>query len=146
MDTAINYQQLQAGPDKGQHDQATTSTPLRLDLASGDFSFWTAQGEAFLAQPVRGDKFVTSRARPGLISLGGDYWDGPYPVGNLNNYWISTDDHLTGSLTSDEFPITAQFPWFSFLISGTDDITVCFVALLVKATPTNAQKFTGKYP
>lgn len=147
MDTTINAQQPSARPHKNSHDQATISNPtLRLDFASGDLSFWTAQGDAFLMQPIHGHKFVTSQARPGLISLGGDYWDGPYPIGNLNSHWISTEDHLTGSLTSDEFLIRAQFPWFSLLISGSDDITSCSVALLVKATSTNTQKFAARYP
>lgn len=121
----------------------TTTDPLRLDFESGDLSFWTAEGEAFLRQPIRGDRFVTSHVKPGLISLGGDYWNGPYPVGHQGDYWISTQDHLTGTLTSDEFVIDASFPWFSFLISGSDDLAACNVSLLVRATENNAPRFAG---
>jgi microsomal dipeptidase-like Zn-dependent dipeptidase len=146
MNTTTNHQQQPTGSPQAQSDQIATSSPFCPNFASGDLRCWTAEGEAFLRQPICGDKFVTSQAKPRLISLGGDYWDGPYPVGNLNTYWISTEDHQTGTLTSDEFPLVAQFPWFNFLISGSADITACSVALLVKATTANAQKFAGKYP
>jgi len=121
------------------------NSPLRLDFESGDLSFWTAEGEAFLKQPIRGDRFVTSHVKPGLIAIGGDYWDGLYPAGHQGDYWISTQDNLTGTLTSDEFIIDAQFPWFSCLISGSNDMTACSVSLLIKATATNAQKLAGTY-
>ncbi|HZR41463.1 MAG TPA: membrane dipeptidase [Ktedonobacteraceae bacterium] len=122
------------------------TNPLHLDFESGDLSFWTAEGEAFFNQPIRGDRFITSQVKPGLISIGGDYWDGPYPVGHQGDSWISTEDHLTGILTSDEFVIDQEFPWFSFLISGSDDLAACSVALLIKSTDINAQRFAGNYP
>lgn len=122
------------------------SSPLRLDFESGDLSFWTPEGETFLKQPVRGDKFVTSQVKPGLIPIGGDYWDGPHPVGHQGDYWISTEDHLVGTLTSDEFVISQNAPWFSFLISGNEDITTHNVSLLIKATRANTKKFADAYP
>src|SRR6266849_4580335 len=61
--------------------------PLRLDFESGDLSFWTAKGEAFANQPLRGDRLKASRVRPGLVPLGGDYWDGPYPVGHQGEFY-----------------------------------------------------------
>src|SRR5215472_16023283 len=111
--------------------------PLRLDFDSGDLSFWTAEGEAFANQPVRGDRLKTSQVMPGLVPLGGDYWDGPYPVGHQGEYWISTENHLTGTLTSDEFVIAENSPWFSFLIGGGRDIAHLRVELLIKATTEN---------
>jgi microsomal dipeptidase-like Zn-dependent dipeptidase len=120
--------------------------PACFDFESGDLSGWTAEGEAFLRQPVRGDRFVTSQARPGIIPLGGDYWNGLYPVGHQGEYWISTEDHLTGTLISDEFVIDAQFPWFNFLIGGHDDEAACSVSLLVKATEANRQRLSEAYP
>jgi microsomal dipeptidase-like Zn-dependent dipeptidase len=121
-------------------------SPLRLDFESGDLSFWTAEGQAFLQQPIRGDRFVTSQVKPGLIPLGGDYWDGLYHVGHQGNYWISTQDHLTGTLTSDEFTITKAFSWFSCLISGSDDRTAHSASLLIKATEINRPKLSSIYP
>jgi microsomal dipeptidase-like Zn-dependent dipeptidase len=126
--------------------QPVASSPLHLDFASGDLSFWTAEGEAFLQQPTRGHKFVTSQVKSELIPLGGDYWDGPYPIGHTGDYWISTEDHLTGTLTSDEFVIEGSFPWFSFLIGGHEDMTTHNVSLLIKATTTNMKTFAGRYP
>jgi len=120
--------------------------PLPLDFEAGDLSGWTVQGEAFLHQPIRGDKFTTSQVRPGLIAVGGDYWDGSYPIGHQGQYWIGTEDHLTGTLLSDDCPIDQRFPWFSFLISGSDNISTHSVALLVKATQTNAAAFSRSYP
>jgi microsomal dipeptidase-like Zn-dependent dipeptidase len=125
---------------------STAASPLRLDFESGDLSFWTAEGEAFLNQLVRGDRFTTSQARPGLVPIGGDYWDGPHPVGHQGDYWISTEDYLTGTLLSDEFSIMKDFPWFSFLISGHDDLAAHNVSLLVRATAANKKTLAGSYP
>lgn len=118
--------------------------PLRLDFETGDLSFWTAEGDAFVDQPVRGDKIRASHVRPGLVPLGGDYWDGPYPVGHQGDYWISTENHLTGTLISGEFFIDANYPWFSFLIGGGDDIDNLRVELLIKATAENRNTFAYK--
>src|SRR5713101_1070282 len=111
--------------------------PLRLDFESGDLTFWTAEGEAFASQPLRGDRLKASRVRPGLVPLGGDYWDGPYPVGHQGEYWISTENHLTGTLTSDEFDINENYPWFNFLIGGGHDSAHLRVELLIKTTAEN---------
>jgi microsomal dipeptidase-like Zn-dependent dipeptidase len=119
----------------------TPINPLRLDFASSDLSFWTAEGEAFQDQPVRGDQVKASEIKADLVPLGGDYWDGPYPVGHLGNYWIHTSDDLTGMLTSDEFTIDANYPWFSFLIGGRDDREHWRVELLIKSRRENRQKF-----
>jgi microsomal dipeptidase-like Zn-dependent dipeptidase len=116
--------------------------PLRLDFESGDLSFWQAEGDAFIHQPVRGDKVRASRARPGLVPLGGDYWDGPYPVGLQGDYWISTEDHLTGTLTSNDFLIDENYPWFSFLIGGGDDIDNLRVELLIKVPAQKKERFS----
>lgn len=118
----------------------------RLDFESGDLSFWTAEGSAFLNQPVRGHRFTTSQVRPGLIAVGGDYWDGPHPVGHQGDYWISTEDHLTGTLISDEFVISADAHWFSFLISGNNNSATHNVSLLIKATRANTKNLAGNHP
>ena len=113
----------------------------QLSFESGNLTFWTAEGQAFINQPICGDKVRASRACPGLVPLGGDYWDGPYPVGNRCKYWISTEDRLIGTLTSDEFVIGGNYPWFSFLISGGCDKENLRVELLIRATEQNRAKF-----
>ncbi len=140
---SIEEQRNDVSPEEPRVETIKNNTSLHLDFEAGDLSFWTAEGDAFQHQPIRGDRFVTSQARPGLISIGGDYWDGPYPVGHQGEYWVSTEDHLTGTLTSDEFLIDARFPWFSCLIGGSDDISACSVSLLIKATEANKQRLSG---
>src|SRR2546426_1164817 len=127
---------------RGHAAMQSNPEPLWLDFESGDLSFWTTEGQAFEHQPIYGDKVKASRARPGLVPLGGDYWDGPYPVGHQGTYWISTEDYLTGTLISDEFTIDASHPWFSFLIGGGCDSTNLRVELLIKVTTENREKFT----
>jgi microsomal dipeptidase-like Zn-dependent dipeptidase len=51
------------------------NTDDNWDFETGDLSFWSAEGDAFSNQPVRGDRVSTSRVRP--VTLGGDYWDVP---------------------------------------------------------------------
>jgi microsomal dipeptidase-like Zn-dependent dipeptidase len=118
----------------------------RLNFATGDLSFWTAEGAAFLQQPIRGHRFTTAQVRPGLVSVGGDYWDVPYNVGYKGEYWISTEDYLTGTLLSDEFIIAQQACWFSFLIGGTNDLNAHTVSLLIKATSANTEALAQNYP
>lgn len=103
----------------------------RLSFDSGDLSCWTAEGEAFADQPVRGDRVRTSQISATYVPLGGDYWDGPYPVGQPGDYWIHTQDALTGTLTSDEWTLSAQFPWFCLLIGGGEDVERLRVELCV---------------
>src|SRR5579883_2534986 len=78
---SIEEQRNDVSPEEPRVETIKNNTSLHLDFEAGDLSFWTAEGDAFQHQPIRGDRFVTSQARPGLISIGGDYWDGPYPVG-----------------------------------------------------------------
>ncbi len=68
-------------------------------------------------------------------------------MGNCHQYWIHTDDHLTGTLTLREFVIDGNYPWFSFLIGGGQDIANLRVELLVRATATKAEKVDAhRYP
>ncbi|MEM7307439.1 MAG: PVC-type heme-binding CxxCH protein, partial [Planctomycetota bacterium] len=78
---------------------------LNLDLESGDLSDWTATGEAFAGQPVRGDT-VTARDRE-RCRLAGDYWIGGYELAG---------DGATGTLVSA--PFVASTPYASFLVGG----------------------------
>jgi microsomal dipeptidase-like Zn-dependent dipeptidase len=112
-----------------------------LGFAPDNDAHWTAEGGAFANQPVHGDRVKASQAAPALVPLGGDYWDGPYPVGNRHDYWIHTEDHLTGTFTSHEFVLDEQYLWFSFLIGGSRDLAHVRLELLIRATETNRQLF-----
>lgn len=81
---------------------------LGPDLAfeTGTLRGWTATGDAFRGQPIRGD---TVQSRRGDMTSGhdGEYWIGGFEI---------VGDGATGTLTSDAFP--AASPYASFLIGG----------------------------
>ena len=80
--------------------------PLNLDFETGDLRDWTAQGDAFAKQPVRGD--VVSKRRADMKSNHqGQYWIGGYEVAG---------DDAVGTLTSAPFKVTHR--WASFLLAG----------------------------
>lgn len=90
-----------AGPD---------GAPLNLGFESGTLEGWTATGDAWRDQPIRGDT-VTPR-RPGQASEhAGEFWVGGYEV--------VRHDELTGTLTSAPFEVTQ--PFASFLVGGGPD-------------------------
>ena len=79
---------------------------LNLDFETGDLTDWTAEGDAYLNQPVKGD--TVQVRRPTMVSgHEGDYWIGTYETGL---------DGTQGSLTSTSFTVT--HPYASFLIGG----------------------------
>src|SRR5690349_980849 len=80
--------------------------PLNLDFETGTLKDWTATGDAFKGQPIRGD--VVAKRRGDMKSQHqGDYWIGGFEVAG---------DKPTGTLTSVTFKATQ--PWASFLIAG----------------------------
>jgi hypothetical protein len=80
--------------------------PLNLDFEAGSLADWTATGNAFEKQPVRGD--VIFRRRGDMRSRHrGDYWVGTYEA---------SGDAATGTLTSAPFKVT--HPFASFVIGG----------------------------
>ncbi len=122
---------------------------------SGSFAM---TGNAFLSQPTVGDNVAASRVvqwQPSpvtsgtsvyqdLSSVGGDYWNVPYPIGNQGTQWIGTfenrptlattwnstqGDGPTGTATSPSFIIDRNF--VSFLIGGGCEIDKVFVELQV---------------
>ena len=84
--------------------------PLNLNFETGTLKDWTATGEAFAKQPVKGpidknrpfgaDKFSNHQ---------GDFWIGGFEI---------LRDDPKGTLTSAPFKVTQ--PWASFLIGGGD--------------------------
>ena len=80
--------------------------PLNLDFEKGSLADWTAEGEAFEKQPVKGD---TVAPRRGDMKSGhsGDYWIGTFEVAG---------DAPKGTLTSRPFKVTHR--WASFKVAG----------------------------
>jgi hypothetical protein len=80
--------------------------PLNLDFETGTLQDWTANGEAFKDQPIKGDTVKLRRADMQSRHQG-QFWIGGY------------EKHLdkpTGTLTSVSFKVT--HPWATFLVGG----------------------------
>jgi putative membrane-bound dehydrogenase-like protein len=93
-------------PDPGIVPAGPDGRPLNLGFETGTLKDWTAEGEAFQGQPIKGD---TVRPRRGDMSSrhAGDYWIGTYEV---------QGDEPQGTLTSAPFRLTK--PFASFLVAG----------------------------
>ncbi|MBI3881871.1 MAG: c-type cytochrome [Verrucomicrobia bacterium] len=84
--------------------------PLNLNFESGTLKDWTATGNAFNKQPIRGDTVAKRLAGSGRTDRSlheGDYWIGGYEA---------LGDKPTGTLSSVPFKVT--HPWASFLFAG----------------------------
>ena len=79
---------------------------LNLDFETGDLRDWTATGEAFAGQPVKGD---LPKARRGDMTSQhtGEYWIGGFE---------KVGDDPKGTLTSAPFKVTQ--PWASLRLAG----------------------------
>src|SRR5437762_6483685 len=85
--------------DDGVLPLGTDGKPLNLDFETGTLKDWTAAGDAFLGQPVRGD--TVDRRRSDMKSRHqGEFWIGG---------WERKGDAATGTLTSVPFTVTQ--PW-----------------------------------
>src|SRR6516165_5474035 len=80
--------------------------PLNLDFETGTLKDWTAEGEAFKGQPIKGDT-VFPRRNDNKSRQQGHYWIGGYE---------RHGDKPQGTLTSVPFKVT--HPWASFLVGG----------------------------
>src|SRR5262245_34637025 len=83
--------------------------PLNLDFEAGSLKDWTADGDAFAKQPIKGDT-VAKRRSDMKSEHQGNFWIGTYEIGG---------DGPTGTLTSAPFKVTQ--PYASFLIAGGSD-------------------------
>jgi putative membrane-bound dehydrogenase-like protein len=107
-----------AEPNAGIRPVGDDGKPLNLDFETGTLKDWTADGDAFQGQPVKGD---TVKPRRGDMSSKhqGQYWIGGYE---------KVQDKPTGTLTSVPFRVT--HPWASFLIAGGPHPKGTFVELI----------------
>jgi putative membrane-bound dehydrogenase-like protein len=92
-------------PDAGEPPRDASGRALNLDLETGTLSDWTAEGQAFADQPVRGDAVAARGREPSRHA--GEHWIGGYE---------RHGDGPTGTLTSAPFRVT--LPWASFLVGG----------------------------
>jgi putative membrane-bound dehydrogenase-like protein len=94
---------------------------LNLDFETGTLKDWTATGDAFTGQPIKGDT-VTRRRGDMKSQHQGQFWIGTFEV---------QGDRPQGTLTS--FPFKVTHPWASYLIGGGSHPNTC-VELLRKDT------------
>ncbi len=106
--------------------------PLNLDFESGTLKDWTATGDAFGKQPVKGD-LVAARRTDMKSRHQGEFWLGGFEV---------MQDKALGTLTSVPFKVTQS--WASFLFaSGSSDQTRAEVVLKEGAKETVLFKISG---
>src|SRR3954463_11706879 len=80
--------------------------PLNFDFETGTLKDWTADGDAFVDQPIKGDT-VFPRRKDMKSQHQGTYWIGTFE---------RNGDKPQGTLTS--VPFTVTHPWASFLVAG----------------------------
>ena len=95
-----------ATPPEGVLPVGADGKPLNLDFETGTLKDWTAEGEAFRGQPIKGDT-VAARRNDMKSRHQGNYWIGTYEL---------KGDDPQGTLTSVPFKVT--HPWASFLVGG----------------------------
>lgn len=86
---------------------------LNLDFETGTLKDWTAEGESFAGQPIRGDT-VFRRRNDNKSQHQGNYWIGGYEL---------RGDKPQGTLTSVPFKVTHR--WGSFLVGGGPHPVTC---------------------
>src|SRR5947209_6424867 len=92
--------------DPGVLPAGADGKPLNLDFETGTLKDWTAEGDAFKGQPIKGDT-VAPRRSDSKSQHQGHYWIGGYELHG---------DKPQGTLTSVPFRVT--HPWASFLVGG----------------------------
>src|SRR5262245_57597417 len=93
--------------------RGTDGKPLNLDFETGDLRDWTAEGDAFKNQPIKGDTVAKRRADM-RSEHQGQYW-----IGGYEKY----GDKPQGTLTSAPFKVTHR--WAAFLVGGGPHETTC---------------------
>src|SRR5687767_13936756 len=96
-----------AAESAGVLPKGTDGKSLNLDFEQGSLQDWTATGDAFEKQPVKGDT-VSQRRSDMKSQHQGEYWIGTFENGR--------GDKAQGTLTSVPFKI--EHGWASFLVGG----------------------------
>ncbi len=91
---------------KGFLPTANGGRELNLGFEDGSLRDWTAEGNAFDKQPIKGDT-VTPRRADMKSNHDGQYWIGTFEIAG---------DKPMGVLTSVDFKVS--HPWASFLVAG----------------------------
>jgi putative membrane-bound dehydrogenase-like protein len=94
------------GSPAGVLPKGVDGKPLNLDLETGDLRDWVAAGDAFGAQPIKGDS-VYARRQDMKSEHTGDFWVGTFE---------RQGDAPQGTLVSSPFLVT--HPFAAFLIGG----------------------------
>jgi putative membrane-bound dehydrogenase-like protein len=103
----------QKTPPEGVLPTGADGKPLNFDFETGTLKDWTAEGDAFKGQPVKGD--TVAPRRPDMKSQHqGQYWIGTFEL---------RGDRPQGTLTSVSFKVT--HPWASFLVGGGSSRETC---------------------
>lgn len=102
----VGIDSLQLGVDPGEAPKSKAGKTLNLDFEKGTLEDWTATGDAFAGQPIRGDA-VAARRQDMLSEHQGEYWIGTFE---------RSGDKPTGTLTSAAF--LADKPFVSYLVGG----------------------------
>ena len=93
---------------KSYKPESAAGRELNLDFESGTLDDWTAEGNAWEGQPIKGD--TVAPRRPGMRSNHrGDYWLGGYE---------RFGDERVGTLTSKPFVVSHRYA--TFLANGGD--------------------------
>ena len=92
--------------DDGILPRGADGKPLNLDFETGTLKDWTAEGDAFKDQPIKGDT-VSRRRGDNKSRHQGQFW-----IGGFEKH----GDKPMGTLTSVPFKVT--HPWASFLVGG----------------------------
>jgi putative membrane-bound dehydrogenase-like protein len=106
LTTLITVGQAPSNNDEGVLPVGADGKPLNFDFETGDLRDWTAAGDAFKGQPIKGDT-VFPRRNDMKSQHQGQYWIGTYE---------KFGDKPQGTLTSVPFKVTHE--WASFLIAG----------------------------
>ena len=98
--------------EQGDTPKSKGGKELNLGFEKGTLEDWTATGDAFVGQPIRGDA-VSARRKDMKSEHQGEFWIGTFE---------KSGDKATGTLTSA--PFLVDKPYASYLVGGGSDNTV----------------------
>ncbi len=108
----VGLDAVQLGVSQGDTPKSKAGKELNLGFEKGTLEDWTATGDAFVGQPIRGDA-VSARRKDMKSGHQGEFWIGTFE---------KSGDKATGTLTSA--PFVVDKPYASYLVGGGNDNTV----------------------